>query len=83
MHGLLVSVLDKVPKPNIRRVICKMPFLRKAKIVQKRKEEVIHFLEQLVGDKVGCSCTKLQKGTYRMPQSYNSLKSDNILKIFY
>ena len=51
IHGLLVSVFDKVPKqnspdlqPNTRRVIHKMPFFRKAKIVQKQKEQVIYFL---------------------------------------
>ena len=67
IYGLLVSVFDKVSnpnspdlQPNTRHVICKMPFFFwKAEIVQKRKEQAIYFLQQLVGDKVVCSCTEL------------------------
>ena len=66
IHGLLVSVFDKVSKPKLSRFTtryssCSLQnaIFRKAKIVQKQKEQVIHFLRQLVGDKVVCSCTKL------------------------
>ena len=44
-------------QPSTRRVICKMPFFRKVRIVQKRKEQVIYFLRATIGDKVVCSCT--------------------------
>ena len=48
IHGLLVSVFDKVYKHKLfkftaqytLRVISKIPFFRKDKIVQKRKEQV-------------------------------------------
>ena len=69
IHVLLVSMLDKICKPKLSRflqpntshVICKMPFfVRKAKFVRKQNEQVIYFKEQLVGDKVACSCTKLE-----------------------
>ena len=50
IHDLLVSVFVKVFKPklpdsqpNTRHVICKMTFFRKAKIVRKRKVQVIYF----------------------------------------
>ena len=50
IHGLLVSVFDKVSRPsspdlqpNTRRVLCKLPSFRKAKIVQKQKKPFILF----------------------------------------
>ena len=58
IHGLLVHVFDKYPNPNsldlqpdTLRVICKMPFFTKAKTVQKRKEQVTYFGEQLKSSK--------------------------------
>ena len=50
IHDLLVSVFDKVSKPIF--------FLEKPKLCQNERASHI-FLEQLVGEKVVCSCAKL------------------------
>ena len=43
-------------QPNTRRVTCKMPFLEKPKLCKNERNKSDIFLEQLVGDKVVCSC---------------------------
>ena len=59
LHGLLVSVLDKVSRLKLSRFTAQYPscnlqnaIFTKVKIVQKRKEQVTYFLEQLVKDNV-------------------------------
>ena len=75
IHDLLVSVFDKVSKLklsylqlNTRRVICKMPFLRKAKIVQKRKEKVIYALKATSRRQSGLFVYQITLKAFRMPQ---------------
>ena len=67
-------------QPNIPRVICKMPFFRKAKIVQKRKEQVTYFFRATSGRQSGLFEYQIPLKAYRMP--YHLLKSKNILKAF-
>ena len=66
---------------NSSRVICRMPLLRKAKIVQKRKEQVIYFLRAASRQLGGLFVYQITLKAYRMPKSYHSLKSGSILTI--
>ena len=86
IHGLLVSVFDKVSKLkfsylqlNTRRVICKMPFFRKAKIVQKRKEEVIYALKATSRRQSGLFVYQITLKAFRMPQE---LSPSDVLRAF-
>ena len=88
IHGLLVSVFDKVSKPKLsrfmaqsHRIICNMPCFRNAKIVQKRKEQVIYFFRVTSRRQRGLFVYQITLKTFRMRQSYHSLKFNNILKI--
>ena len=89
-HSLLVSVFDMVSKPKLSRFTAqysscylqKCHFFRKDKIVQQRKEQVIYFLRATNSRQSGLFMYQITLKAYRMPQSYHSLKSKNILKIF-
>ena len=87
IRGLLVFVFDKVSKPsspdlqpNTRRVICKMQFFRKAKIVQRNKSYI--FLRATSGRQSVLSMYQIKLKAYRMLWSYTLLKSKNNFKIF-
>ena len=50
--------------------------------MQKRKEQVIYYLRATSWRQNGPIVYQITLKTYKMPQSYHSLKSENILKIF-
>ena len=72
--------MEVPPWANTRRVICKIPSFRKDKIVQKQKEQVIYFFKATSRRQSGLFVNQITLKGYRMPQSYHSLKSKNILK---
>ena len=87
---MLVSVFDKVSKLKLSRFTaqyssCNLQnvIFRKAKIMQKRKEQVMYFLRATSEGQSGLFVYQITLKGCRMPQSYHSLWSKNILKICY
>ena len=87
-NGLLVSVFDKVSKPRLSRftpyyLLCNLPnaIFQKSQYCAKRKETSHTFFRATSRRQSGLFVYQITMKTYKMPQSYHSLKSKNILKI--
>ena len=64
---------------NTCRVTCKMPSFRKAKNVQKRKEQALYFLRATSRRQSGLFLYQITLNAYRIPLGYHSLKSKLLL----